>query len=130
MGKITITLMLILPALAGAQNYQNMSEADMRNMMQQAEKMQACMAGIDQSELEKLEQRANQMQTQVEGLCASGKRDEAQQEGMAFAREISSNESMKKMQTCSKMMEGVMPGMPAMLQAPSSEGDNQHICDQ
>ncbi len=66
----------------------------------------------------------------VEGLCASGKRDEAQQEGIAFAREMSSNESIKKMQTCSKMMEGVMPGMPAMLQAPSSEGDNQHICDQ
>ena len=54
----------------------------------------------------------------------------AQEEGIAFAREVSSNESMKKMQTCSKMMEGVMPGMPAMLQAPSSEGDNQHICDQ
>ena len=129
MGKITITLLLILPALAGAQNYQGMSEADMRNMMQQAEKMQACMAGIDQSELEKFELRAYQLQAKVEGLCASGKRDAAQQEGIAFAREMSSNESIKKMQTCSKMMEGVMPGMPAMLQAPSSEGDNQHICD-
>ena len=129
MGKIMITLLLILPALAGAQNYQGMSEADMRNMMQQAEKMQACMAGIDQSELENFEQRAYQMQAKVEGLCASGKRDAAQQEGIAFAREMSSNESIKKMQTCSKMMEGVMPGMPAMLQAPSSEGDNQHICD-
>jgi hypothetical protein len=130
MGKITIALLLILPALAGAQNYQGMSEADMRNMMQQAEKMQACMAGIDQSELEKFEQRAYQLQAKVEGLCASGKRDEARQAGIAFAREMSSNESIKKMQTCSKMMEGVMPGMPAMLQAPSSEGDNQHICDQ
>jgi len=130
MEKMAITLLLILPALAGAQNFQNMSEADMRNMMQQAEKMQACMAGIDQSDLEKVEQRANQVQAKVEALCASGQRDEAQQEGIAFAREMSGNESMKKMQTCSKMMEGVMPGMPAMLLDASNEGDNQHICDQ
>ena len=102
----------------------------MRNMMQQAEKMQACMAGIDQSELEKFEQRAYQVQANIEGLCTSGKRDEAQQEGIAFVREMTGNESIKKMQTCSKMMEGVMPGMPAMHLDVSSEGDNQHICDQ
>jgi len=130
MKILTKLIILMLPAMACAQNFQNMSEADMQNMMQQAQKMQACMAGIDQSDLEKFEQRANQVQANVEALCASGKRDEAQQEGIAFAREISSNESMKKMQTCSKMMEGVMPGMPAMPQDPSSEGDNQHICDQ
>ena len=130
MEKMTITLLLILPVLASAQNFQNMSEADMRNMMQQAEKMQACMAGIDQSDLERIEQRANQVQAKLEALCASGKRDEAQQEGIAFAREISSNESMKKMQTCSKIMEGVMPGMPTMFLDAPDEGDNRHICDQ
>jgi hypothetical protein len=130
MEKLIIALLLILPALASAQNFQNMSEADMQKMMQQAQKMQACMAGIDQSDLEKFEQRANQMQARVDALCASGKRDEAQEEGIAFAREVSSNESMKKMQTCGKMMEGTMPGMPTMLQDAPGEGDNQHICDQ
>jgi hypothetical protein len=130
MEKLLIALLLILPALASAQNFQNMSEADMQNMMQQAQKMQACMAGIDQSDLEKFEQRANQMQARVDTLCASGKRDEAQKEGIAFAREVSSNESMKKMQTCGKMMEGTMPGMPTMLQDAPGESENQHICDQ
>jgi cytochrome c556 len=130
MEKLLIALLLILPALASAQNFQNMSEADMQNMMQQAEKMQACMAGIDQSDLEKFEQRANQMQARVDTLCASGKRDEAQKEGIAFAREVSSNESMKKMQTCGKMMEGTMPGMPTILQDAPGESENQHICDQ
>jgi ribosomal protein L17 len=130
MKALTKFIILMLPAMACAQNFQNMSEADMRNMMQQAQKMQACMAGIEQSDLEKFEQRANQVQANVEALCASGKRDEAQQEGIAFAREMSSNESMKKIQTCSKMMEGMMPGMPAMLQDAPGEGDNQHICDQ
>jgi len=130
MKIFTKIIILMLPAAASAQNFQNMSEADMQNMMQQAQKMQACMAEIDESDMKKFEQRANQMQAKVDALCASGKRDEAQEEGIAFAREVSSNESMKKMQTCSKMMEGTMPGMPTMLQDAPGEGDNQHICDQ
>ena len=130
MGKITITLMLILPTLAGAQNYQNMSEADMRNMMQQAEKMQACMAGIDQSDLEKFEQRANQMQTKVEGLCASGKRDEAQQQAMAFAQELMNNPDIQKIVECGKKMSGMLPKLPYMDQANGSGDSVQHVCDQ
>jgi len=101
----------------------------MQNMMQQAQKMQACMAEIDQSEMKKFEQRANQMQAKVDSLCASGKRDEAQKEGIAFAREVSSNESMKKMQTCSKMMGGAIPGMPTNPQEAADMNDNRHICD-
>ena len=129
MEKLTITLLLSLPALASAQNYQNMNEADMQNMMHQAQKMQACMAEIDQSEMKEFEQRANQMQARVDALCASGKRDEAQKEGIAFAREVSSNESMKKMQTCSKMMEGAIPGMPTTPQEAADMVGNRHICD-
>ncbi|MEN8204550.1 MAG: hypothetical protein ABFS24_00945 [Pseudomonadota bacterium] len=130
MKTITTLMILLLPALASAQNFQNMSEADMQNMMQQAQKMQACMAEIDQSEMKKFEQRANQMQAKVDALCASGKRDKAREEGIAFAREISSNESMKKMQTCSKMMAGAMPGMPTTPQEAADMADNRHICDQ
>ena len=129
MEKLTITLLLSLPALASAQNYQNMNEADMQNMMHQAQKMQACMAEIDPSEMKEFEQRANQMQARVDALCASGKRDEAQKEGIAFAREVSSNESMKKMQTCGKLMQGAMPGMPTTPQEAADMTDNRHICD-
>ena len=130
MDKLITALLLILPALASAQNFQNMSEADMRNMMQQAEKMQACMSEIDQSDLEKFEHQANQVQAKIDALCTSGKRDEAQEEGVAFAREVSSNESMKKMQTCSKMMEGAMPGLPTTPQEAADMVGNRHICDQ
>jgi len=130
MKIFTKIIILMLPAVASAQNFQNMNEADMRNMMQQAQKMQACMAEIDESDMKKFEQRANQMQAKVESLCASGKRDEAQEEGIAFAREVSSSESMKKMQTCSKMMEGAMPGMPTTPQEAADMVGNRHICDQ
>lgn len=130
MKGLTAALLLILPVIASAQNYQNMSEADMQKMMQQMQQAQACMAGVDQAELKKFEQRANQMEASVNALCASGKRDEAQQEAIAFGSEVASTPTLQKMQECSKMMEGAMPGMPTPHDYADSEGDNKHICDQ
>jgi predicted lipoprotein len=127
-GLIT-TLLLIVPAIGAAQNYQNMSDTDTQKMMQQMQQAQACMAGVDQAGLKKFEQRANQMQSSVKALCASGKRDEAQQEAIAFGREVTADPSMQKMQECSKMMAG-MPGMPAIPRGAAGEDDNRHICDQ
>ena len=130
MKRLTTTLLLILPAISTAQSYQNMSEADMQKMMQQMQQAQACMAGVDQAELKKFEQRANQMEASVKSLCASGKREKAQDEAMAFGREVASTPTMQKMRECGKMMEGAMPGMPSMHDYASSDNDNQHICDQ
>jgi len=128
MTRLTTTLLLILPATALAQNYQGMGEADMQKMMLQMQQAQACMADLDQAELQKFGEQAKRMDASVKALCASGKRDEAQQEAVTFAREVNSNPSMRKMQECSKMMAG-MPGMPAIPQG-ASEDDNRHICDQ
>ena len=130
MKRLSVTLLLILPAISAAQNYQNMSEADMQKMMQQMQQVQACMAGIDQTELKKFEVRANQMEADINALCAKGKRDEAQQEAMTFGKEVASTPTMQKMRECGKMMEGAMPGMPTMHDYASGENDNQHICDQ
>jgi len=128
MTRLSTTLLLILPAVSVAQNYQAMDEAGTEKMMQQMQQAQACMAGIDQAALQKFGERANQMDASVKALCASGKRDEAQQEAVTFAREVSNNPSMRKMQECSKMMSGI-PGMPSIPQG-ASEDDNRHICDQ
>lgn len=130
MKSLTASLLLMLPAIASAQNYQNMSEADMQKMMQQMQQAQSCMAGVDQTELTKFEQRAKQMEASVKALCASGKRDEAEDEAMAFGREVASTPAMQKMRDCGKMMEGAMPGMPNMRDYASNESDNRHICDQ
>ena len=97
---------------------------------EQMQQAQACMADVDQAELKAFEQRANQMQASVSALCASGKRDAAQQEAITFGREVSSTPTMQKMRECSEMMQGVMPGMPAMHNYTASEGDKKHICDQ
>ncbi len=125
-------LLLLFPALACAQNYQayqNMNEADMQKMMAQMQKAQACMAEVDQSELKKFEARANQMEARVNELCASGQRDKAEQEAIAFGREVSADPAMKKMQECGKLMQGAMPGLPATATQAAEENRDRHICD-
>ena len=129
MRIIILPLLLLLPVLASAMDYQNMSEADMQKMMAQMEKAQACMADVDQSELKKFEARANQMEARVKELCASGKRDAAEQEAMAFGREVSADPAMKKMQECGKLMQGAMPGMPGSAAQAAEEHKDSHICD-
>ena len=133
----TAILALLLPVTAIAQNYPGMggagmSQQDMQNMMQQMQEMQTCMQGIDMSKFGTLEQRGRTIETEVKSLCASGKRDAAQDKATAFAREISDNPDIQKMMKCGEGMRDTMPGMPYMDQAnPAGKADKaaSHVCD-
>jgi hypothetical protein len=126
----TSIFFLLLPVTASTQNYQGMSEQDMQNMMQQMQKMQNCMQGINQSRMKEFEQQAARVEAEVKSLCTSGKRDDAQQEAMAFAREISNNPDIRKMRECGEKMKDMMPTMPYMDQASGSDTSASHVCDQ
>ena len=126
-------LAMLLPLTASAQNYPGMggmSESDMQNMMQQAQKMQTCMQGIDQTRMKAFEQQARTVEAEVKSLCADGKRDDAQQEAVTFAREMSSDPDIQKIMECSKMMSGMMPQMPYLEQASGNIESAGHVCDQ
>ena len=123
-------LSLLSPVLAVGQNYPGMGRGDAQNMMLQMQKMQACMQSVDQSRLKAYEQQANKVEAEVKTLCASGKRDEAQQKSVAFAQEFASDPDTMKMMECSKMMSGAMPAMPFMDQANESDNSVKHVCDQ
>ena len=123
-------LPLLFPVLAVGQNYPGMGEGDAQNMMLQMQKMQACMQSVDQSRLKAYEQQANKVQAEVKTLCASGKRDEAQQKAVAFAQEFAGDPDTMKMMECSKMMSSAMPAMPFMDQANESDNSVKHVCDQ
>jgi hypothetical protein len=86
-------VLLLLPVMTIAQNYPGMGEGDTQNMMLQMQKMQTCMQGVDQSQLQAFEQRASKIEAEVKSLCASGKRDDAQQKAMAFGQEVVGNPS-------------------------------------
>lgn len=130
MNKLITLSLMLLPALAFAQqNFQNMSQEDMQKMMANMQKMQACMQGVDQQELEAFSQRGQQMEQEVRKLCAAGKRDEAQSKAMAFGKEVMANQAMKQMTKCGEMMAGMMPKLPFLEQVKEEKMKSTHICD-
>ena len=127
MKKLTLFALLLVPLTSYAQNYTGMNEADMQKMMQQMEKMQSCMEKVDQAELKALEQRSKKVEAEIKSLCASGKREKAQQQAIAFGREIANDPSMKTMIKCSKIMKDAMPQIN--FTGVDSENTNVHVCD-
>ena len=127
-----IILLLLMPMVTVAQNYQNMSEEDMQKMMQQAQKMQSCMQNIDQAKLEAIDQRSSQILANIDSLCASGKRDEAQQTAISYGKEMAKDPTMQAMRKCSEMMsgemmQGMMPKTPLM--DLDKDLSSRHVCD-
>ncbi|MFA6162950.1 MAG: hypothetical protein WC685_05950 [Methylobacter sp.] len=119
---ITITF-LLLPIVAVAQDIPDMSE----EMMLQMQNMQTCMEGVDQTALQSFEQRSSQMDSELKALCASGKRDEAQQLAISFGQEMAKTSALQEMKRCGEMMKGVaMPNMPIVK---DTDYSIHHVCD-
>jgi len=127
MKQFVIALFLSAPLVASALDYQGMNEADMQKMMQQMEKMQSCMEDVDEKELKALEQRSRQMEAEIKSLCAGGKRDQAQNKAISFAKEIANDATMKTMRKCGEMMKDVMPKMS--FSGLEKDSASRHICD-
>ena len=127
-----IIILLLMPMVTVAQNYQNMSEEDMQKMMQQAEKMQSCMQNIDQAKLQAIDQRSSQVLAKIDSLCASGKRDEAQETAISYGKEMAKDPTMQEMRKCGEMMSGeMMQGMMPKIPMMDLEKDlsSRHVCD-
>ncbi len=134
-----VFLLILFPVIVFAQSQQGMppgmQQRDMEQMqrrMQQMDmgKMQeaaACMKNIDRSALEGLEEEGKKMEAEVGALCKSGKRDEAQDKAMEFAKEMMSRPELMKMRECGKMMAGMLPKMP--FENLEDEMKNKHVCD-
>jgi predicted transcriptional regulator len=131
MKQVAITLLCLLPITSFAQNPMGMSEADMQKMMQQMQEAQACMEKIDQSELHALEKKAKQFEAEMKSLCASGKRDAAQEKAMLYAKEIANNPVIQQTRKCSEKMQGAMQGMSQNMPYMGQDKDysSQHVCD-
>ncbi|OGT74842.1 MAG: hypothetical protein A2W76_00100 [Gammaproteobacteria bacterium RIFCSPLOWO2_12_47_11] len=117
---------LIQPALA---DNAGMTEEQMQQMMQNAEKMQECFARMDQSAMQSLNAKGEKMRAEVEALCAAGKRDEAQSTAMNYGKEIAKSKEMQEMKKCGEMAQEMMQQMPM---PPGAEGDfsgTGHVCD-
>ena len=111
-------LVLLSPTLAWAQNMPAMSPEDMQKMMQAANDLSTCMSKVDQKELNKLQQRSMEFDSQAKSLCNQGKGMQAQQLAMEFALELSSNASVKQVMQCGEKVKVAMNGMSLPIPIP------------
>ena len=105
--KVFLALcLLFLPASLYAQNQGQMNQGNMQDMMKVMQQVQECMAQIDQNELNELQVRAEKFKQEIDGLCGQGKRDDAQNKAMAFAKKMMADPSLQQMKKCGEMAQG------------------------
>lgn len=131
MNKPFLISLLIIPFTASAQNMGGMTEAQMQQLMQQAQTMQNCMANIDQTEMKAFQQKAEAMDAEVKALCAAGKRDAAMARAMAFGKETAQSTIMQDMKKCGEGMKNMLPNLPKTARpTDDTSGKPRHICDE
>ena len=125
-----ILVVLLAPAGALAQNPGAMNQGNMQNMMQVMQQVQECMAGIDEAKLQELQVKSEKMSREIDSLCSQGQRDKAQKTAITFGREIASDPTLKQMQKCGEMAQGVLPMMGNVETYDEKEYANRHVCDE
>ena len=129
MKTITIILFLIFPVVATAQD-QAMGGGDMGGMMQMMQEMQQCMAKVDQSELETLEQESEKIGNEIETLCQQGKRKKAQKKAIAYGKKVMKNPAMVQMEKCGEITKGLLPESATSSFEEEFDYSDHHVCDE
>ena len=129
---VLVFFLSVFSLASGAQDGGGMSQERMQQMMQGMSGMASCFQNLDQNELQAMADRGKAKHEELKQLCASGKRDEAQREAMAFAMEYMNSDVMKQLQTCGEMAQARMPKMPDYAAYADASGDGagaRHVCD-
>ena len=122
---IVVTLMFFFSTKLTYAGASGMSEEQMEALMKNAEKMQECMAKVDQSEMQKLSQKSQKMHEEVQALCKADKKDEAQKRAIEFGQETANSRALQEMKKCGEMMQ--LP--PGIAGAEDLASGKQHVCD-
>ena len=101
-------------------------------MMQQMMLMQQCISqNVSASYLEEMAATGENIATQVQQLCASGQRQQAQDTAMNYAKDMQNNPNFQAMQKCTEQLGQVLPNAKVL----SDDFDietlkEQHVCDE
>ncbi|MDH3342905.1 MAG: hypothetical protein OEM07_04195 [Gammaproteobacteria bacterium] len=127
--RISIILLLVaLPVSVSAFDFNNMGQGDMDKLMRGMQDMQNCMSNIDEGELETLSNKSEKFTSSIKSLCQQGLRAEAQKNAMTFAREMTGDKTLKKLQKCGEAAKGMMPDT-SLMYSEKSDGKEKHVCD-
>ena len=118
-AKILLLSVLCMPLALYAQDEQ-MSEEQMQQMMENAGKMQDCMAQMDEGAMDAIAAKGEKVNAEIQKLCAAGKRDEAQNMAVDYGKEMASSKEMQAMQQC---------GMAKQMPMTGKAEKPGHVCD-
>lgn len=119
----TLCCMSIISSFAQANEHEKM----MQGMMQ----MQRCITeNVDASYLEAMAENSEKMVNTIEQLCHAGKRQEAQDTAMDYAKQMQNDSNFQGLQKCIAQIGSAFPGMPALQDEFDLEAlSENHVCD-
>jgi len=132
MKKWMLALLAGFPLVAigqdtGGLDLGSLDAAKIQAMMEQAEIVQACMAKVDQSQLQNLQAAAEEKGTQIDALCQAGKRDEAQAQAVAYGQQIINEPLVRELQSCVGIPDLTLP-LALWAQAGKDGSSDSHVC--
>lgn len=124
--KLLFAMMLLMVSGVGF----TQQGIDMNQLQEKMVEMQKCMAEIDQSKMQQYQAESEAFGKELKGLCSAGKRSQAHDRAMEFARKIRNSAELKKIRQCMALMQG-MPGMPQPQDFVGivRESSQKHVCD-
>lgn len=129
MKFFVVIILLLSPVAATAQN-QGMSGGDMQNLMLLMQKMQQCMAKIDQAELQAFKEQSEKFGNEIDTLCNNGERKKAQKKAIAYSKKMLKNPALKQMEKCGEITKGLMPEDSTPSIEDELDFSNHHVCDE
>lgn len=132
MKKWLVLSSLALPLLANGQDMGGfdlggLDAAKIQTMMEQAQIVQACMAKVDQTQLQNLQAAAETKGTEIDALCQEGKHAEAQAQAVAYGQQLIKDPLVREMQDCVGVMDLTLP-LALWAQTGNDPAADSHVC--
>lgn len=123
-----LAVTLVILATFSAFSYANEHQQMMEGMM----KFQRCLSeNVDEQALSKIAAEGEKMEQQITQLCQAGKRKQAQDTAIDYAKKMLEEPSFKAMQACVAQVGSSFPGAADFAKEfDLEELEKTHICDE
>lgn len=121
--------LLLCTGAARAANPGGMSDEQMQQMRDAAQKMQQCFKNVDQKALDRLQQEGKEVETRIRQLCAAGNKEQARAAALDYAKKVNSSEEVRQMRKCGMMTGGMAGSMAEKLNMPEDKAQYGDICE-
>ncbi len=123
---------MLLSCPVFAQDSQGNNREEMQQIMQQMQEMQACVQNLDQSRLQTLQHKTQELEEKLTELCDAGKREQAKQQAIKFSKAFANNSIIQEVKECGEFMQAMVPKILMELTVQDQKQSNNakiDVCD-